>query len=41
MKVVSYYNVVPTVNNNKEKYLLLQNFVNGVNAAGDTGILHN
>jgi hypothetical protein len=40
MKVVSYYNVVPTVNNNKEKYLLLQNFVNGVNAAGDTGILH-
>lgn len=40
MKVVSYYNVVPTVNNNREKYLLLQNFVNGVNAAGDTGILH-
>lgn len=40
MKVVSYYNVVPTINNNKEKYLLLEKFVNGVNAAGDTGILH-
>jgi hypothetical protein len=40
MKVVSYFNVVPTVNNNREKYLLLENFVQGVNAVGDTGILH-
>jgi hypothetical protein len=40
MKVVSYYNVVPAVNKSQEKLDILTKFVKGVNAAGDTGILH-
>jgi len=40
MKVVSYYSVVPTKNKSQEKYDILTKFVQGVNAAGDTGILH-
>lgn len=40
MRVVSYYNVVPTVNKSQEKFDILTKFVTGVNAAGDEGILH-
>lgn len=40
MKVVSYYNVVPSKNKSQEKFDILTKFVQGVNAAGDTGILH-
>jgi len=40
MKVVSYSDVVPAKNNNAEKELLLQHFITGVNAVGDTGIHH-
>jgi len=40
MKVVSYYNVVPAKNKTKEKYELLIKFIQGVNAVGDTGIVH-
>lgn len=40
MKVVSYYNVVPSKNKSQEKYDILTKFVQGVNAVGDTGILH-
>ena len=41
MKVVSYYNVVPTVNKSQEKFDILTKFIKGVNAVGDEGILHN
>lgn len=37
MKVVSYYNVVPVKNKSQEKYDILTNFIQGVNAAGDNG----
>ncbi len=37
MQVISYYNVVPTKNKSQEKYDILTNFVQGVNAAGDFG----
>jgi hypothetical protein len=40
MKVVSYYNVVPEVNNSQEKFNILTKFITGVNAVGDVGILH-
>jgi hypothetical protein len=40
MKVVSYYNVVPSKNKSQEKYDILTKFIQGVNAAGDTGIVH-
>lgn len=40
MKVISYYNVVPSVNKSQEKFDILTKFVQGVNAAGDIGILH-
>lgn len=40
MKVVSYYNVVPSKNKSQEKFDILTKFVQGVNAAGDTGVLH-
>lgn len=40
MRVVSYYNVVPSLNKSQEKFDLLIKFVKGVNAAGDEGILH-
>lgn len=40
MKVVSYYDVVPPKNRHQEKLDILTKFVKGVNAAGDTGILH-
>ena len=40
MKVVSYYDVVPAKNKSQEKFDILTKFVQGVNAAGDTGILH-
>lgn len=40
MKIVSYYNVVPQKNKSAEKYNILSNFIQGVNAVGDTGILH-
>jgi len=40
VKVVSYYDVVPSKNKSQEKFDILTKFVQGVNAAGDTGILH-
>lgn len=40
MKVVSYYNVVPSKNKSQEKFDILTKFVQGVNAVGDTGVLH-
>ena len=40
MKVVSYYNVVPSYNKSQEKFDILTKFIQGVNAAGDTGIVH-
>ena len=40
MKVVSYYNVVPAISKSQEKFDILTKFIQGVNAAGDTGILH-
>ena len=40
MKVVSYFNVVPKKNKSQEKFDILTKFIQGVNAAGDTGILH-
>ena len=40
MKVVSYFNVVPSINKSQEKFDILTKFVQGVNAAGDQGILH-
>ena len=40
MKVVSYFNVVPSKNKSQEKHDILTEFIEGVNAAGDTGILH-
>ena len=40
MKVVSYFNVVPTKNKSQEKINILTKFVTGVNAAGDIGVLH-
>jgi len=41
MKVVSYLSGIPPKNKNPEKPAILTNFVQGVNALGDTGILHN
>lgn len=40
LKVVSYYNVVPAKNKSQEKFDILKKFINGVNAAGDKGILY-
>jgi hypothetical protein len=40
MKVVSYSNVVPSKNKSQEKSDILIKFIKGVNAAGDTGIIH-
>ena len=40
MKVVSYYNVVPSINKSQEKFDILTKFVKGVNQVGDTGILN-
>lgn len=40
MKVISYYNVIPAKNTSQEKLNILTKFIQGVNAAGDTGILH-
>jgi hypothetical protein len=40
MKVVSYYNVVPKKNKSQEKFDILTKFIQGVNAAGDDGIVH-
>jgi len=40
MKVVSYYSVIPVVTKSQEKQDILTKFIKGVNAAGDTGILH-
>lgn len=40
MKIVSYYNVVPTKNKSQEKFDILTKFIKGVNAVGDTGIVH-
>ena len=37
MKVVSYYNVVPTKNKNQEKTDILEKFIKGVKAVGDEG----
>ena len=37
MKIVSYYNVVPTKNKSQEKYDILTNFIDGVHAVGDQG----
>jgi hypothetical protein len=39
MKVVSYYDVVPSKNRSQEKFDILTKFIKGVNAAGDVGIL--
>ena len=40
MKLVSYLSGIPPQNNNKEKPLILQYMVNGVNHVGDLGICH-
>lgn len=40
MKVVSYYNVVPSKNQSQEKFDILTKFIQGVNAVGDKGVLH-
>lgn len=40
MKVVSYLKGIPAKNKNLEKPKILQNFIKGVNAIGDQGILH-
>lgn len=40
MKVVSYLNSVPSKNTNKQKTELLIKYIHGVNASGDTGIIH-
>ena len=40
MKVISYLNSVPRINNNPQKTLLLHDFIAGVRVAGDEGILH-
>lgn len=40
MKVVSYYNVLPVKNKSEEKVNILKKFIQGVNAAGDTGLLY-
>jgi len=40
MKIVSYLKVVPPSNKKPEKTELLRKFIQGVNAVGDTGILH-
>lgn len=40
MKVVSYLNGIPGNNKNPEKPLMLQKFIDGVNAVGDTGVAH-
>jgi len=37
---VAYYGGIPPYNNNLEKPLILNNFINGVNAAGDSGVSH-
>jgi hypothetical protein len=39
-KVVGYLAGIPPGNKNPEKPLILENFIKGVNAAGDTGVLH-
>ena len=41
MKVVSYLKSVPAKNTNLQKTELLVKFIAGVNAVGDTGIVHN
>ena len=40
MKVISYYNVVPSLNKSQEKFDILTKFIAGVNAAGDQGYVH-
>ena len=40
MKVVSYMKGIPVKNKNPEKPKILENFIKGVNATGDEGILH-
>lgn len=37
---VAYYGGIPPKNNNPEKPLILDNFIEGVRAVGDTGIAH-
>jgi len=39
MRVISYLNVIPSKNNSQEKVDILHNFIKGVNARGDQGIL--
>jgi len=40
LTAVAYYRGIPPSNNNPEKPLILDNFIAGVNASGDTGIAH-
>ena len=40
MRVVSYHAGIPVKNNSPEKPAILNNFIQGVNAIGDTGINH-
>jgi hypothetical protein len=40
LTAVAYYGGIPARNNNPEKPLILDNFIQGVNASGDTGIAH-
>jgi hypothetical protein len=40
LTAVAYYGGIPPYNNNLEKPLILNNFISGVNAAGDSGISH-
>lgn len=37
---VAYYAGIPANNNNLEKPMILDNFIEGVNASGDTGVAH-
>lgn len=40
MKIVSYYNVVPSKNKSQEKFDILTKFIQGVKVVGDEGIVH-
>jgi hypothetical protein len=40
LTAVAYYGGIPPNNNKPEKPLILDNFIKGVNASGDTGIAH-
>ena len=41
LTVASYLKVIPPGNSNPEKPALIRNFIEGVNRAGDTGVVVN